>query len=184
MSTVTKLIAAEEFALMPDIGRPTELVRGEIVDMNKPTLRHGQVCSNIVFAGRLYNREYDRIHVPCNDSGVIVERDPDTVCGPDVSFLTYDRIPKGPIVSGKYLDVVPEIAFEVISPSDRWSEISEKINEYLTAGVLVVCVLEPDMETVRLFFPDGTSRMLGTDEQLTFPEILPGFSVSVAELFA
>ena len=152
--------------------------------MNQPMLLHGQICSNIVFAGPLSNQKRLPIHVPCNVGGVLVGRDPDTVRGPDVSFITFDRLPQGPIESGKYLDVVPEIAFEVISPSDRWSEISEKINEYLTAGVLVVCVLEPNTETVQLFFPGRTSHTVAADEELTFPEILPGFSVSVAELFA
>jgi len=183
MSTATKPITAEECAAMPDLGRPTELVRGEIVEMNIPKGRHGQVCSLIAYLGHEYNHRYDRIQVLSNDAGVITERDPDSVRGPDVSFATYDRLPKGPIDEA-YIDVAPEIAFEVVSPSDRWSEISEKINEYLAVGVLVVCVVEPRTETVRLFFPDQTSRTLTDDDELTFPEILPDFSVPVRKLFA
>jgi Uma2 family endonuclease len=173
MSTLTKLITAEEFAAMPDNGRPCELVRGEIVEMNIPKGRHGQLCSLIAYLGHQYNERFDRI---------ITERDPDSVRGPDVCFATYERIPKGPL-EDDYIEVAPEIAFEVVSPSDRWSEISEKINEYLAAGVLVVCVVEPKPQTVRLFFPDHTSRTLTGDEELTFPEILPEFSVPVRKLF-
>jgi len=183
MSTATKLITAEEYAAMPDLGRPTELVRGEIVEMNIPKGRHGQLCSLIAYLGHQYNERFDRIQVLSNDAGVITERDPDSVRGPDVCFATYGRIPKGPLDPDAYIDVAPEIAFEVVSPSDRWSEISEKIDEYLAAGVLVVCVVEPKLQTVRLFFPDQTSRTLSSDEELTFPEILPEFSVPVRKLF-
>jgi Uma2 family endonuclease len=183
MSTTITLITAEEYARMPDMGRPTELVRGRIVELNVPAPRHGFVCGNI--AGNLWRfvRENDLGRVFSNDSGVITEHDPDTVRGPDVWYASYAKLPKGKL-PGRYLDVVPDIAIEVLSPDDRWSKVLANVAEYLNAGVPVVCVVDPEEETARLFHPDEpSSPTLSADDDLTFPEVLPGFSVRVGSLF-
>jgi len=183
MSTLTKLITAEEYAAMRDLGRPTELVRGEIVEMNQPIPLHGYIALNVGAILREFVRKNDLGRVFGHDSGVITERDPDTVRGPDVWYASYDKIPRGKLPK-KYLDAIPDIAIEVLSPYDRWSKVLGKIAEFLEAGVPVVCVLDPDEETAELFYGDhARDRKLSADEDLTFPEILPGFSVKVAELF-
>ncbi|MFQ5733255.1 MAG: Uma2 family endonuclease, partial [Planctomycetaceae bacterium] len=105
------------------------------------------------------------------------------VRGPDVWFITYDRLPKGPVDYDSYIDVAPEIVFEVVSPSDRWSEVSKKIAEYLGVGVLTVCVLEPETETLQLFLADNTSSTLSGDDELTFSDLLPEFAVPVRRFF-
>jgi Uma2 family endonuclease len=183
MSTTTAaLITAEEYARLPDNGRPTELVRGRLVEMNMPAPRHGQICSKVARILGNYADEHDRGHVLTNDSGVVTERDPDTVRGANISFYSYDRVPKGPLPPG-YLTVVPELVWEVRSPSDRWSLILRKVAEYLDAGVLVVCVLDPQTETAHLYYPDQPSQILTADQELTFPTILPGFRVVVRRFF-
>ena len=82
------LLTAEEFGRRPDPGYPEELVRGRIVRMPPPNRRHGQVCSRVVRVLGAYVDEQDLGHVLSNDSGVITERGPDTVRGPDVAFYT------------------------------------------------------------------------------------------------
>jgi len=184
MSTATKRITAEEYAAMPDTGRPTELVRGEIVEMNVPIPKHGYVCGNVAGLLWAYVRAHSLGRVFTNDSGVITARDPDTVRGPDIWYASYQKIPKGPL-PGTYIDVVPDLAMEVLSPDDRWSRVLAKVAEYLNAGVPVVCVVDPDDKTAQLFSPDNPKeRTLSADEELTFPEVLPGFSATVSELFA
>lgn len=183
MSTTTTLITAEEYAKMPDTGRPMELVRGRIVEMNVPIPKHGYVCCNI--SGILWNfvRDNDLGRVFSNDSGVLTERNPDTVRGPDVWFVSYQKLPKGPLPD-TYLDVVPDLAVEVLSPDDRWSKVLAKVAEYLNVGVPVVCVLDPDNQMAQLFYRDEpTSRTLSAEDDLTFPEVLPGFSEGVGSLF-
>src|SRR5438105_14325285 len=113
-TTTTSLLTAEEFRLLPDYGKHRELVRGRIVEMNVPTPRHGYLCNRV---GRILgNFAEDRGlgRVMNNDSAVVTAKDPDTLRGPDVSYYSYSRIPKGPIPEG-YLDVVPELVFEVRS---------------------------------------------------------------------
>jgi Uma2 family endonuclease len=181
MAVATHLITAEEYARLPDQGYPTELVRGEIVRMNLPRPRHGQVCSKIVQIIGPFADQHDLGHVVCNDSGVITERDPDTVRGGDVWFISFAKIPRGPFPEG-YIEVPPDVVFEVRSPSDRKGKLLAKVGEYLEAGVGVVCVLNPQTGTLHLYGEDKDEELQGDDE-LTIPDHLPGLRVPVRRFF-
>jgi Uma2 family endonuclease len=182
MATVEALLTAEEYGRLPDDGRRTELVRGRIVAMNMPYPRHGQICVQTVYLLKRYLDEDDRGQVVCNDSGVITERDPDTVRGADVAFYSYARAPKGPLPKG-YLPVAPDAVFEVHSPDDRWNKIHKKVGEYLNAGVTVVCVLDPDPQTIHGFHADRPAQVLQKDDEFALPEILGNFRVPVRRFF-
>ncbi|HUG90045.1 MAG TPA: Uma2 family endonuclease [Planctomycetaceae bacterium] len=185
MSTATlfpALLTAEEYLRLPDSGRPTELVRGRVIPMNVPKPRHGQVCSRVDrFVGNFADG-HDLGHVACNDSGVITERDPDTVRGADVCFYSYSKVPRGPFPEG-YLPVPPDAVFEILSPDNRRPKVLTKVGEYLEANVTVVCVLDPESETVEVFREKGPSQTLSGDDELTLPDVLPGFSVPVRRFF-
>lgn len=87
MATATQpLITAEQFARRPDPGYPEELVKGKIVTMPPPGFRHGEICAQIAFLLKLAIQDTERGRVLSNDSGVVTERGPDSVRGPDVSF--------------------------------------------------------------------------------------------------
>src|SRR5207249_472230 len=111
-----KLLTAEEYLRLPDNGQPTELVRGKVVSVNVPTPRHGQICGQVAYLLRRFLEDHDVGHVVCNDSGVLTERDPDTLRGADVAYYSYQRVPRGPLPAG-YLPVAPEVVFEVRSPT-------------------------------------------------------------------
>jgi len=184
MATVAeKLLTAEEFAAMPDPGHPTELVRGRVVDMPPPNFRHGEVCGAITLLIGLFVRDHDLGRVLSNDAGLITRRGPDSVRGPDVAYYSYERVPKGTSPAG-YSDAPPELVFEVLSPTDRWSNILAKVVEYLEAGVRLVCVLRPGPDTVQLFRPDGDDRTLGPDDEFMAPDILGDFRVPVRRFFS
>jgi Uma2 family endonuclease len=176
------LLTAEEFCRLEDNGQPMELVRGRIISMNVPAPRHGQICGKIVRILGNYAEEHDLGHVLSNDSGVITERSPDTVRGADVAFYSYARLPKGPLPK-RYLSVVPELIFEVLSPDDRWSKVLAKVTEYLNAGVKVVAVLDPETETLELYSADQRPRTLEADDDLVLPEILGDFRSAVKRFF-
>ena len=89
-----------------------------------------------------------------NDSGVITERDPDTVRGADISFYSYQRLSKGPIPAG-YLPFPPNLVVELCSPDDRWRDLLVKVNEYLEVGVTAVVVLDPEPRTAHIFRADA-----------------------------
>jgi Uma2 family endonuclease len=175
-------LTAEQFALRADPGHPEELVEGRIISMPPPKPRHGEICGNVSFLLRLNVEAGDLGKVLTNDSAIVTERDPDSVRGADVAFYSFDRIGRGPLPAG-YLPVAPELVVEVLSPDDRWPATLRKVAEYLAAGVLIVVVLDDDRRAAHVYTPDGANRILGPDEVLTLPEVLPGFSGSVRRIF-
>ncbi len=177
-----KLITAEEYEHHSNPGYPDELVRGRIVPLCRPFPRHGQICIKV---GRIlgnYADEHELGHVVGNDSGVITERNPDTVRGADVAFYSYDRLPRGPLPA-KYIPEVPELVFEVRSPNDRWPVLLAKAAEYLEAGVSVVVILDDDRRSAHILTADGPKGMLGPEDELTFPGLLGEFRVRVGRFF-
>lgn len=176
------LLTVEEFTRLPDVGRPTELVRGRIVEMNLPTPRHGQVCAEVsrLLGNHVRNGQLGR--VTTNDSGIITERNPDTMRGADVAFYSHTRVGKGQLPEG-YLETVPDLVFEVFSESDRWSELLAKVAEYLDAGVRAVCILDPSDETAYLYRGDQPVRILTSTQDFNLPEVTGDFRVQVADFF-
>jgi Uma2 family endonuclease len=176
------LLTAETFARRPDPGYPEELVRGRIVAMPPPRAGHGQVCGQTVYLLRRFLEDHDLGHVVSNDTGVITERGPDTVRGADVAYYSYGRVPRGPLPES-YLEVPPDVVFEVLSPDDRWPKVLAKVAEYLDAGVGLVVVLDPVRRSLQLFRPDEPVQPLSEAEELTLPESLPDFRVCVGRFF-
>jgi Uma2 family endonuclease len=177
-----RLLSAAEYAQLPDRGIPTELVRGRVVEMNVPAPRHGEICANITTLVNPHVRGQGLGRVVSNDGGIVTERDPDTVRGGDVAYYSYARVPQGPLPAG-YLDVVPELVFEVRSPTDRWSRLITKAGEYLEAGVTVVCLLDQVSETVQVYRTDELPRTLHADDELHLPDVLGELRVPVRRFF-
>ncbi len=183
MATAISLMTAEEYAALPEYhGYPTELVKGSLITMVPPMPRHGQICSQIIYLLRRYLDDHPMGIVLSNDSGVITERDPDTVRGADIAFYSYQRVPKGPLPNG-LLVVAPELVFEVRSPNERWSKLHEKVAEYLNVGVQVVCVVEDDSRSVHIFCADLEPQVLNAADEFTLSGILGDFRVKVERFF-
>ena len=175
-----RLLTAEEYGVMPDDGRRTELVNGEVIDVPSPSSEHGYVCVNVGSELRAYVRSRDLGRVVGNDSGVITSRDPDSMRGLDVGFYSYDRVPRGVRPKGYW--PAPELVFEVKSPSDRTRGTLAKIAEYHKAGVRVVCVIDPEAGTADVHPADQPPRRYTGDEAIELPELFPDFSVPVRAL--
>ena len=181
-STVAQeLITAEQFVEMT-FDAPVELVRGEILEMARPGMRHGVVCGNAYDPLKAWSRSTQRGLVAINDTGVITERDPDTVRGPDVLYISRERLPLGEVPT-TILSVAPDLAVEVFSPHDVWKDILEKVTEYFEAGVREVWVVDPEDRAVHVFRPDSKPRKLTGADILESPDVLPGFSCQVAKFF-
>src|SRR5262245_14751666 len=151
-----KLMTADEF--WDFVHRPEnqdrdfELIRGEVVEVSRPTKPHGVVASNIAFELGMYVRKTGRGYVVGNDSGVALGGDPDSVVGPDVGYFTdasqFDDL------HPKWGDVPPILAVEVSSPNDRPGRINAKIREYLANGVKVVWQVDYEERNVTVHRPD------------------------------
>lgn len=185
MSSVaeTRLLTAEEFAALPDDGQKMELVRGRIVPVNMPYPRHGEICATIARLLGNFAADSKLGRVISNDSGVITERNPDSVRGMDVAFYSYYRMPPGQLPQG-YLKVVPEVVFEIRSPSDRWPKILAKVAEWLDAGVSVVCVADQMTESVHVYQAEESVRIFTAEQELQLPPPLTEWRVKVGSFFA
>lgn len=180
MSTAT-LITAEEFARM-SFDTPVELLCGEIVAMTRPGQRHGVVCSNAAFLlGTWQRKQSKRWTVTTNDAGVVLSREPDTVRGPDLYVIETSRLPGGEVGTG-FLATSPEVVIEVVSPSDRWPAVVEKVGQFLKAGVAEVWVLNPEHRRLHLYRIDDEPTVLNADGTLR-SQVLPDFECPVAEFF-
>jgi Uma2 family endonuclease len=182
MATIQSLLTAEQYATLPDLEGHHELVRGEIVYMNLPSFRHGKVCAKIARLVGYHVDMHDLGHVLSNDSGVITQRGPDTVRGADVAYYSYQAVPKGEHPR-LYAAKPPELVFEVKSRDDRWASVHEKIAEYLEAGVRIVCVVDPETETVAIHHAERPVKSLGKADLLALPDVLGDFTVPVSKLF-
>ena len=185
MSTAhaTTLITAEEFAEM-NLDGPCELVRGEIVEMTRPDKSHGSVCARVSLSLMQWALPTRQGEVITNDSCILTERDPDTMRGADVAFVPANLLRNGRLPRGNQsLGMIPTLCVEVLSPSNSWSEMRRKIDEYLTVGVHEVWIVDPELHTVELFRSDSGSALFRESQTLASVE-LPGFSVAVADFFA
>jgi Uma2 family endonuclease len=182
-ATAEALMTKEEYARLPDRGVPTELVRGRVVEMNVPAPRHGEICIRIALLIGPHIEANGLGRLVGNDGGVVTKRDPDSVRGADLAFYSFARIPSGPVPPG-YLDVVPELVFEVRSPTDRWPPLMAKVSEYLDAGVSVVCVLDERSASALVCLPEEMPVPLRGDEEFHLPDILGELRIPVSRFFA
>jgi Uma2 family endonuclease len=179
LRTPQKLMTAEEYAQLPDDGRRYELVRGVLVEMSRPQSHHGLVVTQLAYLFKSWARTHPGWLVVA-DVGHVIERGPDTVRGPDVALVRRDRLD---LRETSWVEGGPDLAVEVRSPGDRRGEIDERVADYLRAGTPLVWVVDPAKRTVVVRSPNEVDRALGADAVLDGGDVLPGFTVRVAELF-
>ena len=178
----TTLMTVEDLLLMPDDGRKFELVRGELHVMAPVNYIHGRI---VVWVSRKVGDfvEVNGLGDVNSDTGFVLARRPDIVLAPDISFIRADRIPEL-ADQASYAELAPDLAIEVLSPSNRAQEMLDKVLLYLEAGTLLVWILDPNREAVIAHTPDRVARTLIAGDILDGGDVLPGFSLPVAEIFA
>jgi Uma2 family endonuclease len=179
VATPPKLTVEEFFKLHGSESR-VDLVRGQVVRYPMPGTRHGVVCMNAGALVREFVKAHELGRVMGNDTFIRVA--PDTTRGADVAYASYARLPPGPSPEG-VLEVVPELVVEVKSPSDLWTEVFGKVHDYQQVGVPVVVVLDPATESASVHRAGADQQIVGKDQTLTLPDVLPGFAVLVARFF-
>ena len=181
----TKRLTAEQFCdwtqLPENDNRWFELVRGEVIELPPPMKPHGVVAIQV---GRIlanYAEKVGKGYLTGNDSGVILERDPDTVRGPDIAY--YEDASTFAELHPKYGETPPRLAVEILSPNDRAKQVMRKITDYLTNGVELVWLLDPEDRIVTVCSPDKKPVNLSGDQELSAEPVLPGFRCQVSDFF-
>ena len=183
MTTAKKLLTADDLLAMPDDGKRYELIRGVLIELPLTSHEHGMVAAR--FGRRMGNfaEEHDLGHGVAADTGVNVERNPDTVRAPDYGFISYERMAEPPPPRG-YADVIPDLVLEVVSPNDRQPDIDAKTQMWLEAGVRLVLVAYPETREVHAHHDDGSVVRYGMGDTVVGDPVLPGFTCPVADIFA
>ena len=176
-------LAAEDLFVISSSDSHDELIRGVLVRMPPAGALHGQLSSRI---GRLLDEhvEAGNLGVVCGaDTGYVLARAPDTVRSPDVSFVARERVPAGgaPV---RYWPFAPDLAVEVVSPTDRVDEIEEKLSQYFDAGTRVVWVVHPRTRTVHVYRSTTDIRVYGVGGEFDGDPVLPSFRCPVRRIFS
>lgn len=167
---------------MPDDGMRHELVRGDLSTMTPPGFEHGEVALTV---GALLCAHAQATDVgrAVGEAGFLLERDPDTVRVPDAAFVRKERF-EAVSDTKKYWPGPPDLAVEVISPNDTFRGVQEKAREWVSAGCVAVLVLDPEEHAATVYRAGGESHIYSGDDEVDLSDAAPGFSVTVAEMFA
>ena len=181
-TTGAKLMTAEELLAMPDDGFRYELVRGELIQMAPAGHAHGREGNRVnrTLSNHVFDNELGETYLA--ETGFVLERAPDTVLAPDVSFVRKEREEAAKDVPG-YFPGPPDLAVEVISPNDRLTEVAAKVADWLEHGTLMVIVVNPRNRTVQVHTSDGVVELTEADA-LDGGDVVPGWSMAVADIFS
>jgi Uma2 family endonuclease len=157
--------------------RHCELARGRIVDLAPPGAEHGSVTARIVYLLQSFVLPRGLGDVSTGDTGHRIARAPDTVRGPDVGFIARERIPASGLPRG-YWDMAPDLAVEVVAPSDSRSQVEAKTRDWLAAGTREVWLVDPALREVRIARREAPTLVLRPGQMLR-SEVLAGFEVAV-----
>ena len=183
MTTKTRLMTAEELLDLPEDHMRHELIEGELYTMPPAGHEHGSLGAEL-FLSLASHVKINRLgKVYLAETGFIVSREPDTVLAPDAAFVSNERLN---LISRRegYFPGVPDLAVEVISPNDRYSEVEGKVKLWLQHGTRMVIVLDPRTETLKVYRSPSDVQILTRENTLKGGDVVPGWTLSLAELFA
>jgi len=182
MTMTRTSMTADDLWRMPDDGQRHELIRGELTMMTPAGGGHGEIAMRVAFALMTHVKAKQLGTVLAAETGFYIARDPDTVRAPDAAFIARQRVPAAGLPAG-FIPFAPDIAVEVLSPSDSQLDVDEKIDQWLAAGTASVWVVNPRGKTVTVHRSGRDPRILREHDVLEGEEVCPGFAVNVAELF-
>lgn len=183
MATDARLTAQDLLRLgNGDIRR--ELVNGRVIEMPPGGFEHGEIAGAIISILREYLKHTDLGRVATNEVGFVlsVPGDPERVRGADVAFVARERLPAGSSPKG-FINGPPDLAVEVLSPSDDILDAQQKVRDYLDAGARLIWVVAPNARTVTIYRADGSARLLREDDALSGEDVLPGLSIPLTDIF-
>ncbi|HEX2641998.1 MAG TPA: Uma2 family endonuclease [Thermoanaerobaculia bacterium] len=174
------LLTGEDLYRRPDLGS-CELVNGRVIPMAPTGRPHATIESRLTSRLQIWADETGRGEVMNGEAGIYIRRSPDTVRAADLLFMSHERCAR--CSESGYLDVAPELVVEVLSPEDRWSYVTEKIDDYFSAGVERVWIVDPRKRGVLVYHSPSVSEAFTVGEILRDESLLPGFSLDLSYLF-
>ncbi|MDE2822361.1 MAG: Uma2 family endonuclease [Chloroflexota bacterium] len=180
--TDTKRLTADDLLRLYSEGVRGELIRGELCQTMPTGQEHGEIVMNLGALLRVFIKPRRLGRLMGSDSGVWLERDPDTVREPDIAFFSAEKMPLGTRVTG-YAEVVPDLVVEVMSPNNSLREINDKALMWLSYGVSLVWAVNPDTRSVDVYRAGRVTSTLSESDTLDGLDALPGFACAVSDVF-
>lgn len=181
-TTESKLLTADDLLRLCSGGMRGELIRGVLCETMPAGIEHGRIVTNLVIELGNFVRTGALGTLVASDSGVWLERDPDTVREPDIAFFSAARMPLDARITG-YAETVPDLVVEVVSPSDSRREVHDKAHMWLGHGVRLVWVVHPETRTVDVHRPNHEVATVADQGALDGLDVLPGFTCEVSAVF-
>jgi Uma2 family endonuclease len=182
MTTTQQLVTAEDLLHIPDNGFRYELVRGELKKMAPAGHRHGRIAINVTTPLDQHVRAHNLGVVYAAETGFKLASNPDVVRAPDVAFIRRERVEEVGDVEG-YWPGAPDLAVEVVSPSDSYADVQEKVFDWLEAGARMVIVVMPRGRSVTVYRALNDIIVLTENDSLDGGDVVPGWTMSIKDLF-
>jgi len=186
MATTAALMTTEEFLALPEDGIHRELIEGELREYPMTTRNFGHSRATCELGHLLLSwsraRSGPRGAVVSGEARVRLRRDPDTIVGVDVAYIS-PELTAATEPNAFAVDGPPVLAVEILSPSNTHEEIYEKVQLYLSSGVPAVWVADPFFRTVTVHRPGAPPLTFNETQELVGDPELPGFRVPVAAIF-
>ena len=180
--TKTKLLTADELLRLDAEGVRGELIRGALCETMPAGLEHGTIVMTLGAELKNFIKPRKLGRLVGSDSGVWLERDPDTVREPDIAYFSAEKIPPGVRVTG-YAETPPNLVVEVVSPSNTIREVNDKAFMWLGYGVRLVWVVYPDSRSIDVYQSGRAVTTLTEQDSLDGLDVLPGFTCAVSDVF-
>lgn len=181
LSAEMRPLTEDDLADLPDDGLRHELQAGLLLAEPRPFPLHARVQARMIVLLDEFVRTR-RLGQILGDGGFLLARDPDTVRGPDVSFVTRERW-DAVLDLRRFFRGAPDLAVEIVSPSNRAGEMHAKVADYLAAGARLVWIVDPERRAVTVHRTLLAPRRLGVSDVLEGEDVLPGFAIQVASIF-
>jgi Uma2 family endonuclease len=182
MTAVTRLMTAEELWVLPSGNHRHELVRGELLTTAPSGFNHGVVINRLAFLLTQHVYAHRLGLITGAETGFVLARNPDTVRAPDIGFVAMERVN----VAGRpenFWEGAPDLAVEILSPSDTVDTFEGKVDDYLAAGTPLIWVVSPRRKTVTNYRANRKPQVLADGDILSGEDVVAGFEISVAEIF-
>lgn len=182
-TTIQRLFTADELWRMPADGFRYELVHGELRKMSPAGHTHGQIAGELIVSLGQHVKALRLGRVYAAETGFKLAGQPDHVRAPDVAFIRQERLDEAGEVTG-FWPGAPDLAIEVLSPGDTYSEVEEKVLDWLAAGTRLVIVVDARRRTATVYSSPTAMTVLGVDDTLDGGDVVPGWQLRVADIFA